>query len=326
MTDRRIVVPQHNRPIAEPSNRIGRSDLNDMAEDVSERLARAERQTRRLARSHYENFLVASLLLPRRLHQPFYNVYAFCRTADDLADESESPEAALRDLDGYQAKLDAVFDGAAVDGAAIDGAAVDGLFLALANTIHQFHLPKQPFDDLLEAFRQDQLKTRYATFGEVIDYCRRSANPVGRMVLGLVGSSGDRAYELSDEICTGLQLANFLQDVSRDFQKGRIYLPANEMERFGVEETMFERNETPRPLRQLLASECDRAEAFFERGLGLVQLVPRWFASDVRLFAHGGLATLQAIRRIDFDVLRVRPTVGKSTQVWMLLRAAIGWL
>ncbi len=316
MTDRRTVAPQHNRPIAEPSNRIARNDVNDMADDARERLTRAERQTRRLARSHYENFLVTSILLPRRLHQPFYNVYAFCRTADDLADESESPEAALRHLDAYQAKLDAVFE----------GAAPDGLFLALANTIDQFQLTKQPFDDLLDAFRQDQRKTRYATFDEVHDYCRRSANPVGRLVLGLVGAGDPTACELSDDICTGLQLANFWQDVSRDYRMGRIYLPTDEMERFGVDEAMFQQSDTPRPLRQLLASECNRAEAFFERGLGLAHLVPRWFASDVRLFAHGGLATLQAIRRIDFDVLRVRPTVGKSTRLWMLLRAALGYL
>ena len=316
MTDRRIVAPQHNRPIAEPSNRNVRSDLAGVADGVSDRLATAERQTRRLARSHYENFLVVSMLLPRRLHQPFYNVYAFCRTADDLADESESPEVALRHLDGFQAKLDAVFD----------GVPPDGLFLALANTIEQFQLTKQPFDDLLDAFRQDQRKTRYATFDEVLDYCRRSANPVGRIVLGLVGTSDDRAYELSDDICSGLQLANFWQDVSRDYRKGRIYLPADERERFGVDETMFELNETPQPLRQLLANECNRAEAFFERGLALAELVPRWFASDVRLFAHGGLATLQAIRRIEFDVLRIRPTVGRGTQLWMLGRAAVGWL
>jgi squalene synthase HpnC len=316
MTDRRTEVTQHNRPIAEPSNRIARNDLVDMPDDVSERLERAEGQTRRLARSHYENFLVASILLPRRLRQPFYNIYAFCRTADDLADESESPDAALRHLDDYQEKLDAVFD----------GAAPDGLFLALANTINQFDLTKQPFDDLLDAFRQDQRKTRYSTFDEVHDYCRRSANPVGRIVLGLVGTSDDRTRELSDEICTGLQLANFWQDVSRDHRKGRIYLPADEMRRFGVDETMFQQSDTPQPLRQLLASECNRAEAFLERGLGLAQHVPPWFASDVRLFAHGGLATLRAIRRIEFDVLRVRPTVGRSTQLWMLLRAAMGRL
>lgn len=274
-------------------------------------LTAAENETRRLARSHYENFLVASILLPRRLHQPFFNVYAFCRTADDLADESPTKELALQRLEAFQQDLDATFA----------GSPSEGLFLALAHTVEEFKLDKQPFDDLLDAFRQDQRKSRYETFAEVLDYCRGSANPVGRIVLALADCHDAENATLSDSICTGLQLANFLQDVSSDYQRGRIYLPRDEMNRFEVAEAMFDQATTPPALRHLLGSECQRAEDFLRAGLRLAEQVPRWFAGDVRLFAHGGLATLDAIRRIDFDVLRIRPTVSKRQQCSLLLRA-----
>jgi len=282
-------------------------------ERPNSRLAAAEKQTRDLARSHYENFLVASALLPRRLHQPFFNVYAFCRTADDLADESESTAVALRRLDALQSDLDSVFD----------GCPRDGILAALADTIEQFQLPKQPFDDLLDAFRQEQRKLRYETFDDVYEYCRRSANPVGRIVLGLVDCDVEMLSPRSDSICTGLQLANFLQDVEGDFRRGRIYLPADEMQRFEVQEAMFAFKATPSPLREFIASECVRAEKFLRDGLPLAEQVPRWFAPDVRLFAHGGLATIQAIRAINFDVLRVRPKVTKRKQFSLLLKAAL---
>ncbi len=218
-------------------------------------LKSAENATRRLARSHYENFLVASLLLPRRLRQPFYNVYAFCRTADDLADESPSAEIALRRLDDFQRQLDETFA----------GRPSENLFIALATTIGRFDLPQQPFDELLDAFRQDQHKTRYANSEELFDYCRRSANPVGRIVLRLGDCFDDENAAFSDQICTGLQLANFWQDVARDYGIGRIYMPEDAMSRFGVTESMLGHSSTSDQLRQLLASECDRAESFFAR-------------------------------------------------------------
>lgn len=277
------------------------------------RLADAERSTRQLARNHYENFIVASILLPRRLHQPFYNVYAFCRTADDLADESASTQIALRELENLQRDLDSAFA----------GQPNQPLFVALAHTIEQFELPKQPFDDLLDAFRQDQSKSRYGTDQEVLDYCRRSADPVGRIVLRLAGCDHEQNHRLSDAVCTGLQLANFLQDVSRDYRRGRIYLAEDEMQRFGVEESMFRLSETPQPLRDLLARQCEVTEDWLRRGLPLADQVPRWFSGDVRLFVHGGLETLHAIRAIDFDVLRRRPTVSKRRQFSLVLRAAL---
>jgi squalene synthase HpnC len=195
--------------------------------------------------------------------------------------------------------------------------------LALSATVSEFQLDQQPFDDLLDAFRQDQRTTRYQTFDQILDYCQRSANPVGRIVLALVNCLDEENARLSDSICTGLQLANFLQDVASDFRRGRIYLAADQMSRFGVQESMFGAQQTTLALRQLLASECDRAEEFLRRGMPLSRRVPPWFAADVRLFAQGGLATLAAIRRIDYDVLRVRPTVSKLKQLALLLKASL---
>ncbi len=280
-------------------------------------LKQSEQFCRRLATGHYENFLVASILLPRRMRQPFYNIYAFCRTADDVADQSASDTIALEGLDRLQQQIDCVFDGQSP---------ADGLFPALADTIATFHLDKQPFDDLLSAFRQDQRMKQYETTAQLLDYCSRSANPVGRLVLQLADSLTPTTAAFSDKICTGLQLANFWQDVSRDHAIGRIYLPGDVRRRFGVTPSMLSASSTPPALREMLAFLCDQAENCFRQGLPLADHVPKWLRSDIQLFAHGGLATLQAIRDIDFDVLRVRPTVGKLTQGWLVARAIVGRL
>lgn len=300
---------QDNREPCESSN-------GDSPANARQRLTLAEQETRRLAKSHYENFLVASVLLPRRLRQPFYNVYAFCRQADDLADESPTPEIALAGLDAFQRELDETFA----------GRPGSNLFLALADTIEAFGLSQQPFDDLLDAFRQDQRVTRYQSFDQLLDYCRRSANPVGRIVLSLGGACREETAALSDQICTGLQLANFWQDVARDYAMGRIYLPLDEMDRFGVSEAMLAGQSTPPELKRLLADQCRQAEEFFQRGLPLAEIVPRWLAHDVKLFAHGGLATLASIGRIDYDVLRQRPTVSRWRQATLVVRAMLGLL
>lgn len=302
-------------------------DLQDNREDAEESnpshpradpaaIRRAEAETRRLAKSHYENFVVASLLLPRRLRQPFYNVYAFCRTADDLADESASPDQALQQLARFRHQLDQSFA----------GRPTGNLFLALSGTVRQFGLEQQPFHDLLDAFVQDQRVTRYRSIDELLGYCRRSANPVGRIVLRLAGVDDRTNNELSDQICTGLQLANFWQDVARDFAIGRVYLPQDEMSRFGVDESMLSLPSAPKPLRNLLRSECDRAEEFFHRGLALADRVPNWFSRNIKLFAHGGLATLNAIAAIDYDVLASRPTVSRRQQCWLIVKATLGTL
>ncbi|TWU26354.1 All-trans-phytoene synthase [Novipirellula galeiformis] len=278
----------------------------------------AERECRRLARSHYENFLVASVLLPHRLRQPFYNIYAFCRTADDLADESATPEAALRALSEFQASLDATFQ----------GHPADGIFLALAKTIPPFRLDQTPFDDLLDAFRQDQHQTRYETVDELNNYCRRSANPVGRIVLRMAEADDNETdLALSDQICTGLQLANFWQDVARDYAIGRIYIPQSELRSFGISESQFDsmasNRSTDKALKRLIQHQCNQTEAFFHRGMPLCDRVPHWLGRSLRLFAGGGLATLDAIRAIDFDVMRKRPKVSKTTQARLVLRSLI---
>ena len=278
----------------------------------------AQSLTRALAGMHYENFLVATVLLPRRLRQPFFNVYAFCRIADDLADESPSPEIATERLQTFRQHLDAT----------IDGSPTTNLFLALGKTIREFKLPSQPFHHLLDAFEQDQTKTRYQNFDELLHYCQRSANPVGRIVLKLADCLNEETQPLSDDICTGLQLANHWQDVGRDFAIGRIYLPQDRWEEFGVDESMFgipskAPGSTPEPLRQLIAAQCDLAQQYLDRGLGLAELVPKWLAADIKLFAHGGLQTLAAIRKIKYDVLAVRPTVTKTAQLKLMAKAVL---
>ncbi|MCH1440720.1 MAG: squalene synthase HpnC [Rubripirellula sp.] len=300
---------QHNRVVASSSNH-GESG------DCPLTLRQSRAFTRKLATSHYENFLVASILLPRTLRQPFYDVYAFCRTADDLADESPNSEEALRGLERFQHQLDATFK----------GSPQEPLFIALEATIRHYQIPKQPFDDLLAAFRQDQHRNRYESIEELIAYCQRSANPVGRIVLHLGDSYTAENCVLSDHICTGLQLVNFWQDVARDFAMDRIYLPQTLMREFGVGEEMFKKSTTAEPLRRLLAHECDRAEEMFRTGLPLAKKVKPWLANDVKLFAHGGLQTLRAIRKIEFDVLGSRPTVGKLQQFGLVLRALAGRL
>ena len=279
-------------------------------------LRTAEAECRSIARSHYENFLVASIMVPRRYRQAMYNIYAFCRTADDLADESASPRIAAKSLDEFQQQLDATFE----------GSPPSNIFVALADTIERYRLSKQPFDDLLAAFQQDQHKHRYETRGELMEYCQCSADPVGRMVLQLAGCVDEARQMLSDQICTGLQLANFCQDVGRDYAMDRIYLPTEDWAKHGVCESMFSRRSTPDPLRRLIAEYCDLAEEKFNSGLPLSNEVPSWLAGDVRLFARGGLATIRAIRKIDFDVLRLRPTVGKFQQLRLLGQTIAGRL
>ncbi len=276
-------------------------------------LRTCQRENRKLATTHYENFVVASVLLPRRLRQPFYDVYAFCRTADDLADESASPQQALERLADFQHQLHQTFA----------GRPPKNLFLALAHTIEQFDLPQQPFDDLLDAFRQDQTQTRYESFDDLLGYCRRSANPVGQILLRLAGSHNDETIALSDQICTGLQLVNFWQDVHRDYQIGRVYLPKQAMDRFGVGTDHLQSETADQPLRNLIGEQCQIAEGYLRGGLPLAKIVPQWFAADVKLFVHGGLATIQAIRRHDHDVLGHRPKVGKIQQAWLVARAAL---
>ncbi len=274
-------------------------------------LAAAQDYCRRLAKSHYENFTVASYLLPRELRPHFQAVYAYCRWADDLADETAGGDESLRLLDWWEGEL--------LDCYA--GNVRHPVFVALRHTIEAFDIPIEPFQNLLVAFRQDQYRKRYETFNELLDYCRNSANPVGRLVLYLGRAATPENFELSDSICTGLQLANFWQDVARDYGRGRIYLPLAECRAAGYDAAMFERHEFNSAFRSVLADHVARAEAMLRAGEPLVARVPRELRLDVALFIRGGLAILDRIRHQDYNVWRRRPVVSKLMKLRLLAAA-----
>ena len=277
-------------------------------------LSEAQAYCRRLAQTHYENFTVASWLLPKDLRQHFANIYAFCRCADDLADETGDPQRSLALLDAWEDQLACCFA----------GESEHPVFVALADTVKEYSIPIAPFQELLSAFRQDQTVTRYETLAELLDYCRRSANPVGRLVLHLGRCCTPENAALSDSVCTGLQLVNFWQDVARDWQEcGRLYLPTETMERHGIDEQTIAQGQTTTAFREAIAAEVSRAEDFLNAGWPLVASVAPELRIDVELFIRGGLAVAQAIRRSDFDVLRRRPTVSKHTKLRLL--AATWW-
>ena len=278
-------------------------------------LRQSRRYCRRLARRHYENFTVASRLLPRRLRQHVCNIYAYCRWADDLADEIDDDQQSSVLLDWWERQLDDCYD----------GRAVHPVFMALGETIRQFGIPRDPFAELLTAFRRDQRVTRYETIEQLLDYCRYSANPVGRMVLYLGGCHTPERVRLSDSICTGLQLANFWQDVARDWDRGRIYLPQADCRRFGYDEAMFGRRECNDAFRGLLAFQVEQAEDRLREGLPLAATMSPGLRLPVALFAHGGLVTLEAIRRQDFDVWSRRPTVSRFDKLRLLIGCWWRW-
>ncbi len=279
--------------------------------DRAPTLEEARTWCRKLAETHYENFHVASWFLPRRLRPHFHAIYAYCRVSDDLGDEVGNPEASLAILDLWGAELDACYR----------GEARHPVFVALAETIRVCDIPKEPFADLLTAFRQDQTVTRFPTMVEVLGYCRYSANPVGRIVLYACGYRDAERFALSDQTCSALQLANFWQDVRVDYAKGRIYFPLDDMVRFGIDEsTIAEGRFTPQ-FRELMRHEVDYARTMFLEGLPLIGMVDRELALDLDLFSRGGLEILRAIERQDYDVLRARPSISKSRKAALLLRA-----
>jgi squalene synthase HpnC len=270
--------------------------------------AEAREYCARLAKSHYENFLVASVFVPRDLKQHFYNVYAYCRISDDLGDESGGPENALPLLDWWEDELNACYA----------GSPRHPVFVALAETNARFNIPRQPYADLLHAFRQDQVKTRYASHEELIDYCRFSANPVGRLVLYLGGYSDEERQRYSDATCTALQLANFWQDVARDYTIGRVYLPQEDMRRYNVPEGDIAARHFTTAFGELLRYECDRTRALFAEGLKLLPLVDRRLRLDIEMFSRGGQEILRMIEAQGYDVLTSRPSIPKRRQLSML--------
>jgi squalene synthase HpnC len=282
--------------------------------DVAPTLDEARAWCRNLAETHYENFHVASWFLPRVLRPHFHSIYAYCRISDDLGDEVPDRAAALALLDLWGRELDACYE----------GRARHPVFVALAETIRACSIPKEPFADLLVAFRQDQTVTRFETMEDVLAYCHYSANPVGRLVLYACGEVSEENFRLSDATCSALQLANFWQDVRVDFAKGRVYLPQADMRRFGVSDATIAAGTATAEFRALLRFEVDYARKMFEQGLPLIGRVQRDLALDLDLFSRGGLEILRAIERRDYDVLSGRPAITKATKLQLALRALSG--
>lgn len=273
----------------------------------------AQAYCRHLARTHYENFHVGTVFLPPATRRHAFNVYAYCRWADDLADEAGDTSTALALLGWWREEFTR----------AQDGNATHPVMLAVTTTIRELSLPPDLFLDLLLAFETDQVKFRYETFEELLEYCRFSANPVGRIFLRLLGHDDKAMDELSDLTCTGLQLANHWQDIERDLRNGRIYIPNEDMREFGVNEEDLAAPAANDPTQRLIAFEVDRAESYLKRGQELLGLLKGRGRLDVDLFSRGGLAILSAIRSGSHDVLRRRPRVGVLRKVSLLAGALI---
>jgi squalene synthase HpnC len=284
--------------------------------DSAPSLLQAQEYCQRLARSHYENFSVASWFLPERLRQHFFNVYAYCRISDDLGDEVGNPQVSLQLLDQWETELDACYQ----------GNPRHPVFVALRETITTLDIPREPFANLLKAFRQDQTVTRYQRFDDLLGYCLNSANPVGHLVLYLCGYRDSERQKLSDFTCTALQLANFWQDVSTDYAKGRIYLPLEDLTRYGVSEADIANGNNTPAFCSLMRFEVQRARDWFFQGFPLVDKVDRELAIDLELFSRGGLEILKAIEHQGYAVLGRRPAISKARKLLLVARAALGKL
>jgi squalene synthase HpnC len=275
--------------------------------------AEATAYTHWLATHHYENFHVVSFLLPKGLHQDFYNVYSFCRWSDDLGDEMGDKQESLRLLGWWRGELDKMYG----------GEAVHPVFIALRETVARHSLPQEPFDDLITAFERDQVITRFPTYEDVFDYCKYSANPVGRLVLYLCGYSDPERQRLSDYTCTALQLANFWQDVAVDMQIDRVYIPLEALDRHRYSlDSLFAHRETPE-FRAVMREIVDRTRNLFHQGLPLVGMVNKRLSLDLDLFSRGGLRVLDKIEQQNYNVLARRPAISKMERIALLLSSLI---
>lgn len=286
--------------------------LDALPGEASPSVTSARAYCKRLATGRYENFSVASFFLPTPLRQHFYSVYAYCRWADDLADETEDTAVSMELLNWWEDELRLCYA----------GTPHHPVFVALEETIHKFDIPMAPFQDLLTAFRQDQRVRRYDTYDELMGYCRFSANPVGRLVLYLCGYRDEQRQLLSDDTCSALQLTNFWQDVTVDLEKGRIYLPLEDLRRFGyTEEELCNRILNDRFI-SLMQFEVERARALFHTGLSLCRQLDRRVRLDIELFNRGGLAILDQIADQGYDTLTRRPSLSKARKIGLILRYA----
>ncbi len=273
---------------------------------------RVENNISDLAAKHYENFPVSSFLIPEQLKQDVAIVYWFARTADDFADEgSESDEKRLENLFKFEKELSL----------SLEGKSADEYFIKLNETKKKYSLKKEYFFDLLSAFKQDVIKKRYQNYDELKDYCRRSANPIGRIILDLFKIKNDEATKYSDMICTALQLTNFYQDTAIDFYKGRIYYPAEEMKRFGVTEKMFELNEFNSNVKSLVQYNIERTQSLFDEGKNLLNYLDGRLKLEIKWTIAGGEKILHKIRKNDFNVFFERPILSKFDYIFILLRS-----
>ena len=272
------------------------------------------REALSLAKSHYENFPVVSLLIPKKYRNDIAIVYWFARTADDYADEGNGSESVkLEKLKAFKERLRSLLD---------DNPATE-LEAALRNTIISRKLKPEYFFNLLNAFKQDIIKTHYADFDEVLDYCSNSANPVGRILLELFDVRNDKAFYYSDRICTALQLTNFIQDTKIDFIKGRIYYPIDEMGKFGVNEKMFEMKEISFNLKKLIEFSVNRTQSLFDEGKSLLEFLSGRFKYEITWTIKGGEEILRKIRGVDFDVFTKRPVLTKTDYLKLLFKSFI---
>lgn len=274
-----------------------------LSEEVSS-VERANAYCRRLATSHYENFLVGSFFVPRALRQHFYNIYAYCRISDDLGDECSNPQIALESLDRWEELLQACYR----------DECRHPVFMALRQTILQFEIPINPFADLLKAFRLDQTKKRYKTYEELLEYCRYSANPVGHLVLYLGGYRDQERQHLSDCTCTALQLANHWQDIDKDLNRlNRIYLPEEDLNQFQYSENDLANQACDQRFQGLMKMEISRARNLFVEGMKLSKRVDAPLSREVALFNRAGLEVLRRIEAAGYDIFRHRPKISKWT-------------
>jgi squalene synthase HpnC len=264
----------------------------------------------RLAREHYENFPVGSLLIPKNLRPHFYSIYAFSRMADDIADEGELPaEDRVLLLDDWERQLEEAYE----------GRAEHPVFVALAETIRQHEIPIEPFRDLLKAFRMDAHNSGFETTTDLLYYCYHSANPVGRLVLRLFGYYNEERRHLSDYVCTGLQMANFWQDISVDVPRGRINLPRQSIEHFGYSERELRAGVFNESFREMMAYHVDHAINMFQHGYPLVRSIPnKRLQSELAITFLGGARILNRIKALDYNVLATRPTLQLRDKLWIL--------
>ncbi len=299
------------------ANRLEGAPVAYLEPEARPSLAEARAWCKDLAESHYENFHVATFFLPAKLRPHFHAVYAYCRVSDDLGDEVADRETALRLLNAWGEMLDECYDAPQLS--------KHPVFVALRESIVACDLPREPFANLLRAFRADQTKTRFASLAEDVEYSQDSANPVGQLVLFVCGYRDPAMHALSDKTCTALQLANFWQDVGEDLhERDRIYLPQDRMAKYGVTEADLRAGKVDGNYCRIVRELCEETRALLLEGAPLIDMVDAELSDTLRLFTQGGLAILDAIHAIHYDTLNKRPEVSKGAKMRLLAGVALG--